>query len=109
MLWRDLKAWQVYGANTNAGKTIVSTVLCKALQRRAPTNGVLYLKPVSTGPQDEADDRHISRFAPGVVSKCISQFSEPVSPHLAARRDAVDKVRTASLAHISDCSDLNRI
>jgi dethiobiotin synthetase/adenosylmethionine--8-amino-7-oxononanoate aminotransferase len=57
MLWRDLKAWQVYGANTDVGKTIVSTVLCRALQRRASPNGLLYLKPVSTGPQAEADDR----------------------------------------------------
>lgn len=96
MLWRDLKAWQIYGANTNVGKTIVSTILCRALQRRAPKNGVFYLKPVSTGPQNEADDRHITRFAPGVVSKCLTQFSEPVSPHLAAQLDSVDKVRTVS-------------
>lgn len=96
MLWRDLKVWQVYGANTDVGKTIVSTILSKALQRRAPTNGVLYLKPISTGPLNEADDRHISRYAPGVVSKCISQFSEPISPHLAAKKDGIDSVRTAS-------------
>ncbi|KPI39574.1 Bifunctional dethiobiotin synthetase/7,8-diamino-pelargonic acid aminotransferase, mitochondrial [Cyphellophora attinorum] len=88
MLWRDLRVWQVYGANTDVGKTIVSTILCRALQRRAPNNGVLYFKPVSTGPQDEADDRHISKFAPGVLSKCLTQFSEPVSPHLAAQRDS---------------------
>jgi hypothetical protein len=58
MLWRDLRAWQVYGANTDVGKTIVSTIICRALQRPAsPPNGLLYLKPVSTGPQAEADDR----------------------------------------------------
>lgn len=87
MLWRDLKAWQVYGANTDVGKTIITTVLCKALARRAPTNSLLYLKPVSTGPDDEADDRHIRRFAPGVVSKCLKQYSQPLSPHLAAKID----------------------
>jgi bifunctional dethiobiotin synthetase / adenosylmethionine---8-amino-7-oxononanoate aminotransferase len=53
MLWRDLKAWQVFGANTNVGKTIVSTLLCRALQK--PGHRVLYLKPVSTGPENEAD------------------------------------------------------
>lgn len=58
MLWRDLRALQVYGANTDVGKTIVSTILCKALQRRAPGSGLLYLKPVSTGPAEEADDRY---------------------------------------------------
>jgi len=58
MLWRDLKAWQIYGANTDVGKTIVSTILCRALQRRVPSHGLLYLKPVSTGPQAEADDQY---------------------------------------------------
>jgi dethiobiotin synthetase/adenosylmethionine--8-amino-7-oxononanoate aminotransferase len=57
MLWRDLRVLQVYGANTDVGKTIISTLLCKALQRRAPAGGLLYLKPVSTGPAEEADDR----------------------------------------------------
>ena len=56
MLLSDLKAWQVFGANTNVGKTIISTLLCRALQGglegREP---VLYLKPVSTGPENEAD------------------------------------------------------
>lgn len=56
MLWRDLKVWQIYGANTDVGKTIISSLLCRALQRRAHQNALLYLKPVSTGPQSDADD-----------------------------------------------------
>ncbi|KIW42513.1 dethiobiotin synthase [Exophiala oligosperma] len=95
MLWRDLKAWQVYGANTDVGKTIISTVLCRALQRRASPNGLLYLKPVSTGPQAEADDRHIRHFVPGIVSKCISQFSKPLSPHIAAQLDGGSSIPTS--------------
>ncbi|KAJ9657252.1 hypothetical protein H2198_004478 [Neophaeococcomyces mojaviensis] len=87
MLWRDMKAWQIYGANTDVGKTIVSTILCKALAKRAPTNGLLYLKPVSTGPDGEADDKHITKYAPDVLSKCLKQYSQPLSPHLAARLD----------------------
>ncbi len=87
MLWRDLKAWQIYGANTDVGKTIISTVLCKALARRAPNNGLLYLKPVSTGPDREADDKHISRHTTGILSKCLKQYSQPLSPHLAAMID----------------------
>ncbi|ERF70491.1 hypothetical protein EPUS_07347 [Endocarpon pusillum Z07020] len=85
MLWRDLRALQIYGANTNVGKSIVSTLLCKAFKRKSPTSGVLYLKPISTGPVEDADTRHISRFAPGVKSENLYQFQEPVSPHLAAR------------------------
>jgi dethiobiotin synthetase/adenosylmethionine--8-amino-7-oxononanoate aminotransferase len=54
----SLRAFQIYGANTNVGKTIVSTILCKALRRKSKNHeGVWYLKPVSTGAKDDADDR----------------------------------------------------
>jgi dethiobiotin synthetase/adenosylmethionine--8-amino-7-oxononanoate aminotransferase len=53
-LWRSMRAHQVYGANTNVGKTVVSTLLCKALADRGQVG---FLKPVSTGELDEADDR----------------------------------------------------
>ena len=54
-LWRSLRAHQVYGANTDVGKTIVSTVLCNAIQRQKQR--AAFLKPVSTGALDDADDR----------------------------------------------------
>jgi dethiobiotin synthetase/adenosylmethionine--8-amino-7-oxononanoate aminotransferase len=56
-LWRSLRAHQVYGANTDVGKTIVSTILCNAVSRRKSEAKSAFLKPVSTGPLDEADDR----------------------------------------------------
>ena len=54
-LWRTLRAHQVYGANTDVGKTIVSTVLCNAIQQQKQK--AAFLKPVSTGALDDADDR----------------------------------------------------
>lgn len=53
-LWRTLTAVQVYGANTDVGKTVVTTVLCNAA--RQANAKVAFLKPVSTGPQHDADD-----------------------------------------------------
>ncbi|EXJ65099.1 hypothetical protein A1O7_01439 [Cladophialophora yegresii CBS 114405] len=104
MLWRDLRAWQVFGANTNVGKTIVSTLLCRALQNRPESRvPTLYLKPVSTGPENEADVGHIGTFVPGVVSKNISQFSRPLSPHLAAELDKDSSVPR------TDASILSRV
>ncbi|KAF5862944.1 hypothetical protein ETB97_010985 [Aspergillus alliaceus] len=85
-LWRSLRAHQVYGANTDVGKTIVSTVLCNAIQRQKSQNQAAFLKPVSTGPLDDADDRHIRRHSAGTVTKCLYQFDEPVSPHIAAQQ-----------------------
>lgn len=57
VLWRSLRVYQVYGANTEIGKTVFSTVLSKAARRHWPHEKTAFLKPVSTGPLDEADDR----------------------------------------------------
>ena len=48
---------QVFGANTDVGKTIVSTILCKALQNAIPEiyKKVNYLKPVYTGSSVQSD------------------------------------------------------
>jgi len=88
-LWRSLRTYQIYGANTNVGKTIMSTILCKAFKRQFPSQNVWYLKPVSTGRLDEADDRHIARFSLDTKTKCLFQFDEAVSPHIAARSSQV--------------------
>ncbi|KAL4803261.1 pyridoxal phosphate-dependent transferase [Aspergillus unguis] len=85
-LWRSLRAHQVYGANTDVGKTIVSTILCNAVNRLKNKEKSAFLKPVSTGPLDEADDRHLQRHAPNTLTKCLYQFDEPVSPHIAAQQ-----------------------
>ncbi|GAB7361258.1 hypothetical protein MBLNU230_g1319t1 [Neophaeotheca triangularis] len=84
-LWPKLRVLQVYGANTGVGKTILSSILCSAFRNRFPNGNVNYLKPISTGPLDEADDHHISLFENGVTAKCLYQFQDPVSPHIAAR------------------------
>jgi bifunctional dethiobiotin synthetase / adenosylmethionine---8-amino-7-oxononanoate aminotransferase len=54
-LWPSLRVFQIYGANTNVGKTIVSAALCKTASERL-TLSTHYLKPVSTGPDNEADN-----------------------------------------------------
>jgi bifunctional dethiobiotin synthetase / adenosylmethionine---8-amino-7-oxononanoate aminotransferase len=54
LLYKHLRIHQVFGANTDVGKTIFTTALLQAtaLQKRAG----FYLKPISTGPIDDADD-----------------------------------------------------
>ena len=55
VIFPSLHALQVYGANTDVGKTIVSTILCKALRERRQCS-VGYLKPVSTGSIEDVDE-----------------------------------------------------
>lgn len=57
LLWRSLRIYQVYGANTEVGKTIFTTLLCKAAKSRPPGEETVFLKPVSTGPDNEADEK----------------------------------------------------
>ncbi|KAI3626653.1 hypothetical protein CBS14141_000654 [Malassezia furfur] len=87
--WARLRAHQVFGADTDVGKTIFSTGLALAtaacpLDGAAHAERVAYLKPVSTGPAHEADASHLATFAPHVHSQTLIQFADPVSPHLAA-------------------------
>ncbi|KIW03198.1 dethiobiotin synthase [Verruconis gallopava] len=87
-LYNNLPVVQVYGANTNVGKTIVSTLLCRSFEKdKKVKSNVHYIKPVSTGPLSEADDSHVSRYAKNTASATLFQFSQPLSPHLAARYD----------------------
>ncbi|KAG0647776.1 Bifunctional dethiobiotin synthetase 7 [Hyphodiscus hymeniophilus] len=107
-LWRALRSYQIYGANTDVGKTVMSTILCKALVSKSPSENVWYLKPVSTGPLSEADNRHISQFSPETRTHCLYQFDEAVSPHIAARSkpplpdsDILQNV----LQHLKSCAE----
>ncbi|KAK2594360.1 hypothetical protein QQS21_007920 [Conoideocrella luteorostrata] len=82
MLWRSLRVYQVFGANTDVGKTIFTTLLARTAKKLWADNQVTFLKPVSTGSADDADDR--SRFAPGASRNTLYQYDIPCSPHTAA-------------------------
>lgn len=56
LLWRSLRVYQVFGANTDVGKTIFTTLLARSAKASWKEN-VTFLKPISTGPADEADHR----------------------------------------------------
>ncbi|KAK4198341.1 bifunctional dethiobiotin synthetase/adenosylmethionine-8-amino-7-oxononanoate aminotransferase [Triangularia verruculosa] len=85
LLHRSLRVYQVWGANTEVGKTVFSTILCGLTSTSRPDEKTAFLKPVSTGPTQEADDCHISKYLPGIRSETLYQFDLPVSPHLAAQ------------------------
>jgi hypothetical protein len=38
-------------------------------------------------------DRHLKRFGAGTLTKCLYQFDDPVSPHLAAKDKVVCSTR----------------
>lgn len=54
-LFKHLRIHQIFGANTDVGKTVLTSALVRASATK--NNNVFYLKPVSTGPPQEADDQ----------------------------------------------------
>ncbi|KAG1821199.1 onanonoxo-7-onima-8-eninoihtemlysoneda [Suillus subaureus] len=86
-LYKHLRIHQVFGANTDVGKTIITTALVRA--SAINRNRVFYLKPVSTGAPQDADDEHIKRHAGPqkhlVDAHCLFRYGDPVSPHLAVK------------------------
>lgn len=53
-LYRHTRIHQIFGANTDVGKTVITTALALASVSRGKQ--VRYIKPVSTGPISDADD-----------------------------------------------------
>ncbi|KIJ66816.1 hypothetical protein HYDPIDRAFT_85680 [Hydnomerulius pinastri MD-312] len=86
-LYRHLRIHQIFGANTDVGKTIITTALVRASALK--NSNVFYLKPVSTGAPQDADDEHIKRYAGPqkhlVDTHCLFRYGDPVSPHLAVQ------------------------
>jgi dethiobiotin synthase len=77
----------VAGTDTGVGKTVVSALL---VARYGAVRPLGYWKPVATGAADERDRTTVEVLAPGVVAPAEAYlFADPVSPHLAARREGV--------------------
>ncbi|KAI9638500.1 putative Adenosylmethionine-8-amino-7-oxononanoate transaminase [Dioszegia hungarica] len=98
LLFPNLRISQVFGANTDVGKTLLTTALVRSSVARyaqsssdeaGPSKRVFYLKPVSTGQDDESDvsyvERNTGRYGSSVSTRNLFQYREPMSPHLAAQ------------------------
>jgi dethiobiotin synthetase len=75
----------ITGTDTDVGKTVVSALLCAALD-------AIYWKPIQTGSREGTDRNTVMRLAQLPRHRTISEsylFAPPVSPHLAARRAGV--------------------
>lgn len=119
-LWPKLRAFQVWGASADVGKTVFSTVLCLSAGHRRPHEHAIFLQPVVTGPTEEAGHRHadsmfrkkIGAKAPKdrFTARCIVHYQEPGSTHIAAAQSG--QVSTHSYPviqrHASDRSSTSK-
>ncbi len=75
----------ITGTDTGVGKTLVSALLCAALD-------AYYWKPIQTGTREGTDRRTVERLGELPRAKLLPEtyrFSPPVSPHLAAKKAGV--------------------
>lgn len=56
-LYRHLRIHQVFGANTDVGKTVITAALVRASMLK--NHNAFYLKPVSTGAPKDADNAYV--------------------------------------------------
>ncbi|CAH0493152.1 unnamed protein product [Peronospora farinosa] len=113
----DTPVFQVYGSNTDIGKTIVATGICRhAVTIAAVTGGrVEYIKPLQTGTDDDipgsfpGDASFVKKHAlltnqmQGLL-ECSTLYSwkNPVSPHLAAKMEGHTITDEALLELLAD-------
>ncbi|KAF1789740.1 P-loop containing nucleoside triphosphate hydrolase [Phytophthora cactorum] len=113
----DTPVFQVFGSNTDIGKTIVSAGICRSAATLAASNGgrVEYIKPLQTGTDDDipgsfpGDASFIEKHAllknqnQGEL-QCSTLFSwkNPVSPHLAAQMEGYTITDEKLLELLSD-------
>jgi len=70
--------------DTNIGKTIVSSVLCKGL-------GYAYWKPIQCGDLEDSDSKKVKELSPEtIIYPEKFRLLAPMSPHEAARKEDVD-------------------
>ena len=79
-----MRRWVLLGTGTDVGKTYVATRLAQVL--RARHTPCLALKPIESGVSLLAGDAGTLRAAATAGAAPHYAFSDPISPHLAARR-----------------------
>jgi dethiobiotin synthetase len=75
----------ITGIGTNVGKTLVSAILCEALQAD-------YWKPVQCGIEEGRDVDTVKNLLSNSKSVCYDEIyllKEPASPHLAAKKEGL--------------------
>ena len=69
--------------DTNIGKTIVSSIVCRALDYS-------YWKPVQSGDLHNSDSHKIQKLSPGtLIHPETYRLTQPLSPHESAKRDGI--------------------
>jgi dethiobiotin synthetase len=84
----------VTGTGTGVGKTVVTAAVAALAPGR-----VAVLKPAQTGvtPGQPGDIAHVARLVPGLTTRELARYPEPLAPATAARRSGCPPVHPESV------------
>lgn len=110
--------FQVFGANTDVGKTIVSAGICRGAARADSKQRVAYIKPLQTGTDPDVPDsfqgdasfitKHAQTKNGNVDCSTLYVWKTPVSPHTAARLEGHTITDEVLLEKVTDkLQDIN--
>ncbi|KAI8336603.1 pyridoxal phosphate-dependent transferase [Chlamydoabsidia padenii] len=111
---RAFQAYQIFAANTNVGKTVFATGLCRAAavvaSSKKPNPQIFYGKPVQTGYPADSDERHVKTFNPSTLqTQTLYTYPDPVSPHIATAEPPPDEqVLAKTKQYMLDCVKKSR-
>ena len=74
----------ITGTDTGVGKTLVSSLLARGLEKTTDPAQVCYFKPVQTGPHKE-DEKTVRSWAPHIQYASLYHYPTPCSPDQAAQ------------------------
>ncbi|KAJ3066793.1 hypothetical protein HDU98_009932 [Podochytrium sp. JEL0797] len=80
----SIRTVSAFAANTDLGKTILSTALCRGATLAFGPSQVSYIKPIQTGFPADSDARFVASFNKDIFTTTLHTYTDPVSPHLAA-------------------------
>jgi dethiobiotin synthetase len=99
-----MKAIFITGTDTNIGKTILSSLLCSALQKAKLA--AAYFKPIQTGTDDDTlTVKKLSQLSDDSIVSPAYRYAEPMSPNRAAELNGESIQISTILNHWSRCSE----
>jgi dethiobiotin synthetase len=91
----------VTGTGTGVGKTVVTAAIATLALARGCRVAVLKPAQTGVGPDDPGDLADVARLAPGVSTRELARYPDPLAPSTAARRAALPPVTPAVAAVVA--------
>lgn len=88
----------VTGTGTGVGKTVVTAAVAALARARGERVAVLKPAQTGTGPGEPGDLAEVQRLVPGVTTRELGRYPDPLAPATAARRAGAAPVTPAAAA-----------